>query len=242
MYKIVMPPDADNAYNVIRKKIKRIDNIYNLSNFFSLLLYASLLGLFYYIGLFLDTKKDENIFNAVYVGFALISLQIVYTFLRSLPYFSISKHMFEYKRGDEEEEEAQGTWAAMFGGILSPILTYFSNMMVVCSTSAGTCSQIYMSTISAIFGAFGVSVSNFSAYMFPFTVVLLFISLFSLYIKRKKFTHKPFLLGVAATAMIILSHYVSFLWLLLYVGNVLMIVAAVWNMKMNKFSGLPTNK
>jgi len=237
LYKIVKP-DENSVYNIIRNKLKRFDNIANLSNFFSLLVYACLLGIFYYIGLFLDTKKDENIFNAIYIGFALVSIQVIYTFLRSLPAFSLSKHFFAYKKEDEEEVE-QSSWTAMLGTIMAPILTYFSNMMIVCSANTGMCTQVYMSTVSALLGAFGVSISNFSDYLFPMTVVLLFVSLISLFIKRKSFTHKPFLLGCSATAMIIISHFFASLWLLLYLGNILMIIAAVWNIKMNKFSGLP---
>jgi len=95
-----------------------------------------------------------------------------------------------------------------------------------------------MSTITSILGAFGVTISDFSEYLFPVTLILLGVSLFSLYIKKKRLTHLPFLLGVLSTGLIILSHFVESLWFMLYVGNVSMIGAAIWNAKLNKFYGL----
>lgn len=240
MYKIVKP-DENNMYNIIRTKLIRFDNISSLSNFFSLLLYCGLIILFYFIGLFLDTKKDEHIFTSIYICFGLVTLQLIYSFLRTLPPFSVMKHAISYKKDDDEEVE-KSSYAAFFSTIMGPVLTYFSNMMIVCSTSTGMCTQIYMSTVASLLGAFGVSVSYFSEYLFPITVVLLGVSLFSLYIKRKSLKHKPFLLGCVATILIIVPHYVEYLWILSYIGNCLMLGAAIWNMKTNKLSGLPRFK
>ena len=113
-------------------------------------------------------------------------------------------------------------------------------MMIICS--GGACTQIYISTITSILGAFGVTLSEISKYMFPLTCILLGISLLSLYIKRKKLLHGPFLLGVFSSIIIILAKYYEKTKLnkLIYPGNILMIIAAIWNAKMNKFSGLPT--
>jgi len=241
MYKI-LKPDESNVYNLIIK-LNRFPNISSLSNFFSLITYTLLFTLFYYIGLFLDTKKDEQIFNSIYVGFALISLQLFYAFLRTLPQFSLNKHAIAYtKKNEDGEEEEDKTQYSAFMSIMGPIMTYFSNMMVICSTSSGTCSQLYMSTLSALLGAFGVSISNFSQYMFPLTVVLLLVSCYSLYAKRGSLTHKPFLLGVLATLLIIISQVIQSLWIFNYIGNVIMIGAAIWNYKMNKLMGLPRFK
>jgi hypothetical protein len=240
LYKIVKP-DENNIYNIIRTKLVRFENISNLSNFFSLLLYSGFIVLFYYIGLFLDTKKDEHIFTSIYIGFGLISMQLIYSFLRTLPPFSIMKHVISYKKDDDEEVE-QSSYAAFCSTIMGPVLTYFSNMMIVCSTNTGMCTQIYMSTVASLLGAFGVSVSYFSEYLFPITVVLLGVSLISLYIKRRSLKHKPFLLGCLATILIIVPHYFESLWVLSYIGNGLMFGAAIWNMKVNKLSGLPRFK
>jgi uncharacterized membrane protein (DUF485 family) len=227
-----------NVYNVIRKKINRFENISNLSNFVSLVLYIGLIALFHQVALFLDTKKDEHIFMSMYIAFALLSISIVYTFLRTLPPFSIMKHAISYSNEDDEEG-GKSNYAGLVSTVMGPVLTYFSNMLIVCSTNTGMCSQVTFSTLSAILGAFGVPLTNMSKYLFPLTVFLLLISLLSLWWKRKDFTYKPFVLGSVATVMIIVSNFIAFLWMFLYVGNVLMIIAAVWNIKLNKFTGLP---
>ena len=140
----------------------------------------------------------------------------------------------------EKQEENNSIILAFVSSLLGPLLTYFSNMMIVCS--GGACTQIYISTITSILGAFGVTLSEISKYMFPLTCILLGVSLISLYIKRKKFMHGPFLLGAFSSIIILLSKYYEKTKLnkLIYPGNVLMIIASIWNAKMNKFSGLPT--
>ena len=143
------------------------------------------------------------------------------------------------KLKEYEKEKNNSTIIAFITSLLSPALTYFSNMMIICS--GGACTQIYISTITSILGAFGVTLSEISKYMFPITCVLLGVSLISLYIKKREFLHKPFLLGVFSAILIILGKYFekSFLSKFVYPGNILMIVAAIWNARMNKFSGLP---
>jgi len=235
--------NSHNVYNVIRKKIARFENISNLSRFILLLMYAGWISLFYYLGLFLDWKKDEHLFTAVYIAFGMLTIQLLYTFLRSLPQFSITKHAISYNSEEEGEDgEKKSSYVVILSAITGPVMTYFSNMMIVCSANTGMCTQFYFSTMSALFGAFGVSLSNFSQYLFPITVFLLFVSLFSLWIKKRDFTHGPFVMGCVATGMIIISHYIEMLWWLLYVGNVLMLGSAVWNIKKNRFRGLPKNK
>jgi len=243
LYAILKQDKAEhNIYNVIRKKIAKFENIANLSNFFSLLTYALLIAEFYHIGLFLDTKKDEHIFTAMYFGFGLLTQLVIYTFLRSLPPFSIVKHAFSYEKDEDIEDGGEkSSYTALASTITGPVLTYFSNMMIFCSANTGMCTQMYLSTFSAIFGAFGVSLSQVSQYMFPITVVMLLISLLSLWIKKRDFLHKPFLLGCVACVMIIASSFCGG-WIatgLLWTGNVFMIGAAIWNWKLNKLSGLP---
>jgi len=151
------------------------------------------------------------------------------------------KHKFSYAKDEDDIEEGSSSTTALVSTITGPVLTYFSNMMIFCSANTGMCTQMYLSTFSAIFGAFGVSLSNISQYMFPITVVCLLISLLSLWIKKRDFTHKPFLLGCVATVMIIASNYLHGMAakVLLWGGNALMIGAAIWNWKVNKASGLP---
>jgi hypothetical protein len=62
-----------------------------------------------------------------------------------------------------------------------------------------------------------------------------------LYIKRKKILHGPFLLGIFSSVIIILGKYYekTNLTKMVYPGNALMIIGAIWNARINKFSGLP---
>jgi hypothetical protein len=56
------------------------------------------------------------------------------------------------------KEENKSIILAFVSSLLGPILTYFSNMMIICSD--GACSQIYISTTTNILGAFGVTLSE----------------------------------------------------------------------------------
>ena len=158
---------------------------------------------------------------------------MIYSILRQIAAFSIKRDF----------QSPNSSSIAFLSTITGPLLTYLSNMMIVCSSSTGMCTQIYMSTIASLLGAFGVSLSNLSDYLFPITLVLLGISLFSLYIKNKKLTHQPFLLGVFSAGLIIASHLLEsfnpYFFYLTYPGNILMLTAAIWNARLNKFYGLP---
>ena len=219
------------------EKIININNILLLSNFFSLI--NSALGLFsvYYLGDFLDKRKDESLMSSLYMIIGLNTSWMIYSFIRKMEMFRLRR-----KEQDNEDEGQSDSRMAFFSSLTAPILTYMSNMMIVCNS--GVCTQIYMSTIASLLGALGVTISDFSDYLFPITLVLLGVSLFSLYIKNKRLTHKPFLLGVVSTLAIILAHLFenTALNYLLYPGNIGMIAAAIWNARVNKFSGLPRFK
>jgi hypothetical protein len=109
---------------------------------------------------------------------------------------------------------------------------------MACNNS-GICAHVYKSTITSQLGVFGVPLSGFSEYLLLIAILLLGISLISLYIKMRSFLHKPFLLRCAATTMIISSHFREYCYYLIYVLNLnlLMITAAIWNARMNKFYG-----
>ena len=178
----------------------------------------------------MDYRKDEFLISAIKFLIATTILGLIYGLIRKIPNLRLKEY---------QKEKNNSTIIAFITSLLSPALTYFSNMMIICS--GGACTQIYISTITSILGAFGVTLSEISKYMFPITCVLLGVSLISLYIKKREFLHKPFLLGVFSAILIILGKYFekSFLNKFVYPGNILMIVAAIWNARMNKFSGLP---
>ena len=211
-------------------EISNLLNIYIVSTFFKFILYLLLICFVYNIHSFLDDRNDEFLI----ASFKFLISTTIWGFL-----YSIIRKMPQLKLKEQAKEENNSIFVAFASSMLGPILTYFSNMMIVCS--GGACTQIYISTITSILGAFGVTLSEISKYMFPITCILLGISLLSLYIKKKKILHPPFLLGVFSSIFIILGKYYEKTILSKFVlpGNILMIISAIWNARINKFSGLP---
>ena len=218
--------------NIILNNIEilNLTNIYIVSNFFKFIFYLLLICFIYNIHSFLDYRKDEFLISSIKFLIGTTIWGLAYGLLRKIPNLKLK----EYKK-----EKNNSAVIAFITSLISPALTYFSNMMIICS--GGACTQIYISTITSILGAFGVTLVEISKYMFPITCVLLGVSLISLYIKKREILHKPFLLGVFSSILIILGKYFekSFLSKFVYPGNILMIIAAIWNARMNKFSGLP---
>lgn len=224
----------DNNDSKFRLRIKNVDKIILISNFFSLINSALMAVAAFYAGEFMDRKDDDYLFFTLYTIVALCVSFLLYSFIRKLSIFMIRR---EGGHGPYEENGANGS-IAVFSTALAPILTYMSNMLIICN--GGACTQIYASTIASLLGAFGVTMADFSEYLFPITIVLLSVSCFSLYVKKKKLDHPPFLMGVFASFIIIASHiFEEKIGFLTYPGNGLMIGAAIWNARVNKFSGLP---
>ena len=211
-------------------EISNLLNIYIVSTFFKFILYLLLICFVYNIHSFLDDRNDEFLIASFKFLISTTIWGILYSIIRKMP---------QLKLKEQAKEENNSIFVAFASSLLGPILTYFSNMMIVCS--GGACTQIYISTITSILGAFGVTLSEISKYMFPITCILLGISLLSLYIKKKKILHPPFLLGVFSSILIILGKYYekSVLSKFILPGNILMIISAIWNARINKFSGLP---
>lgn len=237
-----------NFYGQNDDIIVKLENLILLSNLFNLIHYSLCAFCCIFFTSYLDTKEDDYLFYFITVIVGMILNQLLFSFLSSTSWFNIkSKSTSNLSRDDEanpnsKQEESLYDSAVAFGAsLVTPILTYFSNMMILCSANSGVCTQFYLSTLTSILGAFGINISNISEYLFPITVILLLVSNISLYIKRKKLTHPPFLLGVFSTFLIILSKiYEENLWMLNYVGSVLILVAAIWNARVNKFFGLPS--
>jgi len=230
--------DDQDFENLKSKKlnIQNIEKIILISNFFMLIDSALAIVALYYFGEFLDHRKDEFLFSSMYVLFSYCFSKIIYFILRKTKIFEIKRSTFS---SDNSPSSTHGT-LAFITSVTTPVLTYISNAMIICGSN-GTCTQVYMSTIASLLGAFGVGLSDLSEYLFPVTIVLLGVSLFSLYIKKKSWKHKPFLIGVFSTVLILLSHIFddTKLYYLIYPGNILMVIAAVWNARINKLYGLP---
>ena len=211
-------------------EISNLLNIYIVSTFFKFILYLLLICFVYNIHSFLDDRNDDFLIASFKFLIATTIWGFLYSIIRKIP---------QLKLKEQAKEENNSIFVAFASSLLGPILTYFSNMMIVCS--GGACTQIYISTITSILGAFGVTLSEISKYMFPITCILLGISLLSLYIKKKKILHPPFLLGVFSSILIILGKYYEKTVLSKFIlpGNIIMIISAIWNARINKFSGLP---
>lgn len=219
-------------------RVKNIEKIALISNFFSLINSSLYAITAFYAADFMDKKDDDYLFLTVYMIVAICLSHLVYSLLRKTNFFSLKRDNFNY---NEENGANSNSTVAFFSSLIAPALTYLSNMMIICN--GGACTQIYASTIASLLGAFGVSVADFSDYLFPITIVLLSISCFSLYVKKGKLDHPPFLLGVFATLVIIASHiFEDKIGFMTYPGNALMIGAAIWNAKLNGLSGLPRFK
>lgn len=226
----IIQNEDDNQNCVKRIKVINIMHIRLISNFFRLILYCLGIICLYNLQEFLDQRNDEYLFGFLYIIIAICIWGILYSLIRKFSFFSFS------------EITVSSSSYSLIGIILSflnPLMTSLSNLTIFCS--GGACTQIYVSTITSLFGAFGITLSHISQYLFPITCVLVFVSLFSLFIKRKRWTHKPFLLGVLSALLILLGkYYDKSIWkFMIYLGNLLMIIAAVWNARLNKFSGLP---
>ena len=235
--------DSDKVNNIQKlfpdkeEFISKVENLMLLSNLVNLIHYTLCFFSIYFFAELMDSKDDKYIYFILTTLGGLTINQLIFSFLADSQWFNIKINK------DANSHVSYTDSSAFLAGLITPIATYLSNLTMICSANSGVCTQFYLSTLTSILGAFGITVSNLSQYLFPITVVMLIVSNISLYIKRKKLTHPPFILGIIATLMIIISKInEGSLWMFLYIGNVLMLIAAVWNMKMNKFFGLPSRK
>ncbi|MCQ2818427.1 MAG: hypothetical protein MJ252_14260, partial [archaeon] len=194
------------------------------------ILYSLLVLVIYNLHKFLDKRNDDYLMTAMQILLVSIFWCILYFFIRQIKIFKFRKI---------NKDSSKSSFLNIFLTFLTPALTYFSNLTIICA--GGTCSQVYVSTITSLLGAFGITFTHVAKFMFPITCIMLGISVFSLYIKRKKWKHKPFLLGLFSAILIIIGNYFdkSKLHYLIYPGNLLMIGSAIWNARLNKFYGLP---
>lgn len=250
---------ANKEFNDKRDILSKIESLILLNNLINLINYTLVFFIMYFYAELMDSKNDINIFYCLSSVSALLLNQLLFSILATSNYFNIqsNRKMTIYDEesntlisGKERENNINNinkTTSSFYDSIiafivslLTPALTYISNMTIICSANSGVCTQFYLSTFTSLLGAFGITISNISDYLLPITIVMLIVSNISLYIKKKKLTHPPFLLGLLSTSLIILGElYKDDLMYMLYIGNVLMIVAALWNMKINKFFGIP---
>jgi hypothetical protein len=120
------------------------------------------------------------------------------------------------------------------------LFSTLGNSVAVCS--GGACNSFYISTLSAFFSAFGISISHYIHYLNFLCVILLFFSLLSLYSVKNSWKYGPFISTFIGAVMVFWDLFIHDLDVLSYVGNIIIIASAFWNNKLNKFSFLRRNK
>jgi len=197
----------------------KINRFQLLDSFFHLVLTLLMLFKAIYIAYMLD-MEDEKVSSKPLFASAAIYMMVHfgYTYLS--------------KSFDKEPASPSEKSSSLFTAVVSPILNFLGSSFVLCS--GGTCSTIYGSTISAIFSAFGISISEWLPFLDWLTFLLVLVSVGVLYYAKKDFTYKPFLLSVVAATIIFADQlFLQMRWPI-YIGNVMMVTAALWNSRLNK--------
>jgi hypothetical protein len=119
---------------------------------------------------------------------------------------------------------------------LTTLTGSFSSLLTATTTicAGGACTPIYGSTIGAILGAFGITLTEWLPYLDGVTGIFVAVSVYILWSAKKDWTYRPFLLSAAAAILIIVHLITQEHKFLLYIGNVMMIGGAFWNIKLNR--------
>jgi hypothetical protein len=121
------------------------------------------------------------------------------------------------------------------------LFSILGNSVSVCS--GGACNSFYISTFSAFFSAFGITFASFIHYLNFLCLLLLLFSLISLYSVKYSWRYGPFILTFFGALLVICDLFVYDLNIINYTGNALIIIAAIWNSRINKFKfGRPKRK
>ena len=133
---------------------------------------------------------------------------------------------------NERECSTNNEKLSLFSILMNSLFSILGNTMTVCST--GACSSIYISTISAFFSAFGITIVDWLPYIRYSAFIFILVSVFSLYSAKKSLLYGPFIISLIGSIMIVVSLLFLETNYLLYGGNILMIFAAYRNAKINK--------
>ena len=127
------------------------------------------------------------------------------------------------------EKNDENSWTKY---ILNTVFSLLGNTMTICA--GGTCNNLYISTLSAFFSAFGIPLFEYIHYLNFIVFFFIFISLLSLYSVKKSWKYLPFILSVIGSILIVIDMLIYDFDYLTYAGNILLIVGAIWNSKLNK--------
>eukprot|EP01016_Furgasonia_blochmanni_P055744 TRINITY_DN9377_c0_g1_i3.p1 TRINITY_DN9377_c0_g1~~TRINITY_DN9377_c0_g1_i3.p1 ORF type:complete len:292 (-),score=88.81 TRINITY_DN9377_c0_g1_i3:301-1176(-) len=218
---------VDKDLHVLKEKI------YLLSHFLSLLIYICAIVVLYLFGEYLDAEESgddaprDQLFLFSFLG---ASLYLVYGWYMD----NLNQ---ELQTGKSVSMLSCITHGFMFMGsgvnsLLNLFLAFLSSSFFVCT--GGACNSMYISTLSSFFGAVGVSVVDWLPYLDGLTVLMIGISLFSLYAVNRSWTYKPFAIGLIGSLMIVTNMIFFKPKYLLYGGNVMLVTAAIWNSKLSQ--------
>jgi hypothetical protein len=214
---VILDEDNYNANASLKlNRFKLLDHFFHFLFSFLILFFVG------YIAYSMDLDRDNISRKPLYITIAIyLVIQFIYSYVS--------------KRIENESllpitNEKKNT--SLLTSIMSPILNFLGSSFAFCA--GGQCSTIYGSTISAIFGAFGISISEWMPILDWLTHLLVIVSVIVLFYAKKSWTYKPFLMSCVAAVLIFAATAFTQIRYLVYLGNVLMIAAAIWNSKLNK--------
>lgn len=177
----------------------------------------------------LKDKVSNQINNSH--GFALVACILVAYIVYSVWVDQEARKAMIPSAMQEAHSGFKNRLTACLSAMVAPIMNFLGASMVICS--GGACTTIYGSTISAIFGAFGVSATNWLPFLDWLTAIIVLVSVYVVYTAKYSVKYPPFLLS-AAGAVCILSNMLFFTArYLIWAGNVLMILSAYLNYRLN---------
>lgn len=185
----------------------------------------------YFLGDFLDNRDAEPLLGLGEL-LSLFSLFFAFWAIYSIAVDFIHKN---------EKEETLASQQSLVSSLVNTIVAVLGRSFVFCA--GGQCNSIYIGTITMFFSSLGISVVDIVPYVKKASIILIGISLFSLYSTHKSFTYKPFLLSSLASIVILLDIFdICSNIIMLVLSNVTMIAAAIWDAKVSKPSLLPMYK
>ncbi|KAM3144611.1 hypothetical protein pb186bvf_003218 [Paramecium bursaria] len=173
----------------------KMKTLWNIS---CLLITSTLAVALFYLGIMLEkAENNENIQEPLKHLFACFAFT-TFVYL-----------VYSYQVDDEKKQENQGV-------IMNFLLSLFGNSVQVCS--GGACNSFYLSTLSAFFSAFGIPIAQYIHYLNYLCIILLAISLLSLYSVKQSIRYGPFLITFIGAGLIIFDMFVMDINMLNYIG------------------------
>lgn len=205
----------DNPSKPKKKLLREISSLFfNFTTITILYLLADYLDFF---DLFENKEKEYSAKGVYFASFLLIFEYSLFTVL-----------MKALKRKENAKENNNTTYVSIF---MNFIFSFLSSTTIICSS--GACSSIYISTFTAFFSAFGISIIDWIPYLKFIAFFFITINLFSLYSAKKNIFYKPFIVSLIGGFFVAFGIIYSYS-MILYFGNIIMIIGAIWNSRENK--------